>query len=612
MINYRKTLILYTIAAPHDPKFQIDLSTLEITLAFSDTATHHAYRALLLIDAGLETRAPQQSKLTRSVRKAIADRLYAKSWLPVIDELRSLQVRAYRCLAQGLLHCMAFWDGLTVVKLALEKFPDDAELLDLEYYLLMSFKDRHARTMEEIKDGHFPDAKAAIAETRPGRIYQKPYPWMAQKLFVRSPRLVRQVNSTFASRNAEVRPVVFGAPGTPSKSKSLSGLPKNADVGPLGIFAKRDIKEGEAILADKSFICVSDIDPTTRQFCDACHAVLAPPFTMPFDVCRPSCGCKIAFCCKACHDMAVGRYHKIQCGVDFSWLYGSEEFQNDWDPIMFLRVISIVLSTPGWTKDSVPQKNPLQHPLVARLTANYGSKDKQDDHAYNWYYNDNIIAPTRILMDLGVDIFSPAKGNTKLLANIWTPELIQTIYWRMLNNANTSTINITALRQDDEFGDVYGPASDLSKSRFGMGNAAHLISISPDYSFFNHSCRNNVAWKGTCLDGTQRLSSLIAGDGDDMDIMKPGASVVICRAARDIKAGEELTISYAGDPMGDYTEEELRENSRLVIGEDANGKMSRQRLKVRVALSKWFDDGCGCGQCKEENETGKMPGREKR
>ncbi|KAF7884851.1 hypothetical protein EAF00_010669 [Botryotinia globosa] len=600
LILYRKALVHDMTIAPHDPFIYIRLVNLDANLAFKDTSSHYAYRALILIKAGLQTITPQQSELSRLVYTAVATRLYTSSTVIIIDELQSMCLQAYRCLVQGLLHCAAFWDGLTVVKLGLEDFPGDYELLDLQELLFGSFQNRHEEMVEDAKNGPVDNI---IASSRSGSIYQKKYPWMAPKLFVRTPRLVRQVNSTFDSLNAEVRSVIFGSSGTASKSKSLSDFPKNADVGPLGIFATRDIEEGESILVDKSYACVSNIPPSTGKFCDACHAHLAPPFAQPAQIFRPSCRCNISFCSRGCHDLAIGGYHKIQCGIDFTWLYKTGASRTEWDPRMFLRVICIVLSTPGWSKDSTPQKNPLQHPLLARLTANYASDDEQVVRGQNWSYQENIVAPTRILSDLGIDIFSPVKkiheGKTKLLANIWTPELIQTTYWRMLNNANNSKIDISGLQLDKSFCSTRTPNSGPTM--------AHLIVISPNYSFFNHSCRYNVMWNGTCLNGAQDISTLLAGDGPNQEVLKPGSSSVSCRANRDIKAGEELTISYVGDPMGGYSPEEIEKHPKLVIGQSEDGAMSHKRMITRINLMKWFSNaGCGCGQCAEENDSGRM------
>ncbi|KAF7959862.1 hypothetical protein EAE96_001466 [Botrytis aclada] len=601
LILCRKALVHNMTIAPHDPFWYITLAKLDGDLAFKDTSCHYAYRALILIEARLQVITPQQFELSRLVCTAVSDRLCTSSAVIIVDELQSMRLQAYRCLVQGLMHCAAFWDGLTVVKLGLKEFPDDFELLDLQELLLGSFRHRHEGNVEDAKNGSVDDV---IASSRRGLIHQKKYPWMAPKLFTRTPRLVRQINSEFNSLNAEVRPVVFGSPGTASKSKSLSEFPKNADVGPLGIFATRDIKKEESILVDKSYACVSNIPPSTGQFCDACHAYLALPFIQPFQICRPSCGCNISFCSEECHDFAVGGYHKIQCGIDFTWLYKTGASKTEWDPRMFLRVMCIVLSTPGWSKDSIPQKNPLQHPLLAKLTANYASDDEQAIHSQNWSYQENIVAPTRILRDLGIDIFSPVKkvqeGKTKFLANIWTPELIQTIYWRLLNNANSSKIDIPGLQLDESFRSTRTPKSGPTM--------AHLVVVSPSYSFFNHSCRNNVIWSGTCSNGAQDISTLMTGDGPNEEVLQPGSSSVKCWADREIKTGEELTISYIGDSMGNYSPEEIEEQPKLAIGQSEDGAISHKRFIARMKLVKWFSiAGCGCGQCAEENDSGRMP-----
>jgi hypothetical protein len=69
--------------------------------------------------------------------------------------------------------------------------------------------------------------------------------------------------------------------------------------------------------------------------------------------------------------------------------------------------------------------------------------------------------------------------------------------------------------------------------------------------------------------------------------MKPGSSAVFCRAFRDIKAGEELKISYVVDPKGVGVEES-----------EADG-VSREGK--RSWLNKWFEGGCGCELCMREN-----------
>ena len=72
-------------------------------------------------------------------------------------------------------------------------------------------------------------------------------------------------------------------------------------------------------------------------------------------------------------------------------------------------------------------------------------------------------------------------------------------------------------------------------------------------------------------------------------ILKPGSGAVFCKAAKRIRMGEELKISYVGDPKG-RGEGETEEQG------------AREREGKRRWLKKWFEGGCGCELCVQENE----------
>jgi hypothetical protein len=75
------------------------------------------------------------------------------------------------------------------------------------------------------------------------------------------------------------------------------------------------------------------------------------------------------------------------------------------------------------------------------------------------------------------------------------------------------------------------------------------------------------------------------------EILSPGCSAVWCTAARDIKKGEELKISYIGNPLGTVGDQE-----------DSVGTEGKERRPAKRAwLEKWFDRGCGCRICEKEN-----------
>ncbi|KAE9364674.1 hypothetical protein N431DRAFT_354695 [Stipitochalara longipes BDJ] len=549
LIAYRKALVHDISISPYDPSFYIDLSSVDSKLGFTDIGAANAHRCLVLIEAALKVNTFLQypRELGILVHEAISRRLGTDSPMIIADEVTNLHLQAYQELVNGLLGCGALWDGLVQAKAGLKRFPRDPELLEMQGDLKTAFLARH-NGLKEILDNE----KDILASTRTGKIYQKKYPWMNETLYKRTPSLVRHINTGIAAnRICEVKPVVFGLVSQPSKP-----FTENEDVGPLGLFATRDIKMDEKILVDHCVTGISDISPAKLQHCEACHAALIFPYMGPSQIIRPTCCKSAAFCSRACQDTALAGYHSVTCTKSFDWLFQNQGLVGKagcgarWRTIMFLRVIAVVLAdAQGRAKKGEPAVHPLQHPLIARMAANYPPADQiQPEVSYDWQNFENVVAPTRILMQLGINIFTDPN---------WTPEVVQTIFWRIENNANMGKTNLT-------------------------GRETVMVNINPNYLFFNHSCEPNVSWHGAVPSGDVSIKWL---EGMNGEILKPGCSAVWCIAARDIKKGEELKISYVGNPLGSEGD-----------GEDEEGRPAK-----RAWLEKWFDRGCGCRICDAEN-----------
>lgn len=465
-----------------------------------------------------------------------------------------------------------------VAKDGLKLWLRDPELLESRQWLKDGFTDRH-NGLQDL--GADPDDLVIL--TRMGKIYQKTYPWIPAELYRRKPAQIRSVNKSFGAGNCEVRPVVFGPP---SPSQDLSPSTKETeDVGPLGIFAIRDIKEGELVMVDQSLTAVSNIPSSRFEHCDACHASLKMPFLPPFEIIKPSCCNAVAYCSKACCQTALNVYHSVLCGKDIDWLYDTCGPGGDsgggagykWRKVMFLRIIAIIIADRrAQIKDGQKPTHPLQHHVVARMAAKYASPDKLHPNMPNdWQYGENIVAPTKILMILGVNIFTDTD---------FSQEVIQTIYWRMENNASMSIVDLLSGLQPQ----IQAPslATRRAADNEMHQNKIYLICLNPQYLFFNHSCEPNVSWHGAIPDPYVGLEWITGYNGE---IMKPGSSAVFCKAFRDIKEGEELKISYVGDPKGVGVEESKTEG--------AGGREGK-----RSWLKKWFEGGCGCNLCVKENQ----------
>ncbi|KAL2063050.1 hypothetical protein VTL71DRAFT_6122 [Oculimacula yallundae] len=556
-IAYREAVAHDVVRFPYDPVPLLTLSSTYGQLGFSDISVANAHRAILLIEAALQQLVTSNLS-TQAPSVTAAAPIYpqldvlAKSLISIKyrgygpdsteEELRALHLKAHQILLAGLLGTATNWEGLVVAQAALKLYPGDVELTELQAELKASFLDRI--TVCKVAEMKKEDL---IEITRMGKICQRKYPWMNEDLYKRTPATLREANGGFVGSSCEVKPVVFGD-AIPRIAK------EGEDVGPLGIFATRDIVEDEIIMVDRTLAGVSDVPSSKFETCDACQGCLLPPYLRPEKILYPSCCDKVAFCSLECWKLASESYHKVLCGHDFDWLYQkikqgkSSGAGGHWKSVNFLRVVAIVLAD---SRKSNTKIHPLLHPLLARMSANYPARERilgSTDTPHSWLHFTNVVAPTQILLQLGVNIYTDEH---------WSPEVIQTIFWRIENNANMATTNLA-------------------------GTDVSLVNINPNYLFFNHSCEPNVSWHGACTKDAS-IKSLMNQDGR---LLQPGCSAVWCTAVRDIKKGEELKISYVGNPKGEGDAE---------IGGGRDGK--------RAWLSKWFDNGCGCAICEKENRV---------
>jgi hypothetical protein len=493
----------------------------------------------------------------------------------IVDELEHALIEGYKALLRGLLEMSAYWDGLKEAKRALEIFPVNQDVLLLQRMMKSEF---HMRTTA-LQESNQPTEDIKHL-SRIGRTFKRKYPWLEEKLFIRSPAFLGEINTSFNSTNCEVRPIFVPQidPNTSKPRRShrlatktskqhLAAHPSDTvtDVGPLGVFAKRTIHKDEILLTDHNLTVVPVTPSRKPQHCDACHALLIPPFLRDGEVRRPPCCRDVAYCSIKCASTALNGYHKVLCGKDFKWLYksaASKELDPSWQPGALLRILAIVVS--DLKANPSTKMHPLQHPLLGRLTAGYESDPSQAKEQV-WNYFSHVIAPTRILAQLGVDVFADP---------LWSAEVIHCIYWRIINNAcRASSCTV-----------VDGKLEKVT-----------LSGIGPGYIFFNHSCEASVAWTGAgSCEGAARIGAAAAvagsgsalgkrrraseerkvldGEGEGEGVMV-GCNALLCVATRGIKKGEEVRISYL--PPG-----------------------------KRQQLGRWFEGGkCICGACDGEGTS---------
>jgi hypothetical protein len=380
---------------PYNPNIWLERAAYLLALNYPELAASDAHKASLLADQ-------------RSPRSECTD-----------SEI--VRARIYDVLGQALYDCHCHWELAELWEEVSTKFPSDyatAKAISIKN-LLRQKKSAAAPlggTLQEQKD-----------RVRDGGVTTVNYPWLQEHHLVRDAGLIDTVNAELSSYNE--RQMCYLAPST---------LPLPGDV--LGMFAARNIKQGEGILLDRT--ATGACGTIESGGCDNCFGHVKSVSV------QVSC-CTAIYCSTECRDLAMTTYHKILCKQNFSWLQEpAGELRHNGSPLrplLMLRFMATCIQAGS-------EKHPLDHPLVARLQPLANCS-----HVDVFTYTESIITPIKILQQLGVDVFANHNFDTMIWHTIWT---------RIANNKAGSP-----------------------DPRHGF-----IDEISPHLPLFNHSCEPNVEW----------------------------------------------------------------------------------------------------------------------
>lgn len=350
----------------------------------------------------MKAQEPDDGSLTAKVLHTILSKLpQAKHqslevyYLLIFSSIKRMQEHAFLLMAQGLMCISAWYDTLSVLREATKAFPENGEFK----VLLVGWKQKIALLKKDLK-AHGKNKETIQNTLRRGQMERVAYPWIVIEDLERSVGGMKRVKAQFeaASRNTCILK-------SPLDGNSTHGGVREENY---GVFAKRDIRQGESILFTRSIWT----DFNTQGGDDYCAACCQ---TLPNKISIQMTCCTSKFCSESCKQEAMKNYHRVVCGKDFSWLYQAckeaDPAYSDMVPLMMVKVLATAIHV---------NCRPLTVSCVGSLKSNYDNAVPS-----NFRLFDNIIAPIQILQTLGVDIF------TKLEFDSWA---LQTLIMRIDNN----------------------------------------------------------------------------------------------------------------------------------------------------------------------------------
>lgn len=243
-----------------------------------------------------------------------------------------------------------------------------------------------------------------------------------------------------------------------------------------GVIATKNLSRGKLVVADHFVFAGRDTHDfrPKNKVCSHCFSDIK---AWPVRHCPD---CMAIHCSKLCAKWA-STYHYALCGLDFSWLDAWARGREPESRDPYANQVTLLVRFLAYAADNFDIA-PLDNIYLSRFAAGYRSNPA----TFPLSFTAMIIHPTRILENLGIDIFKDLRYDT------W---VIQVLLDRIIMN--------------------YGCYAEAGKGLpFFLGGL---------YSMFNHSCDPNLF-----------------NDPDSASYR------VVPRlfARRDIEAGEELTISY--------------------------------------------------------------------
>lgn len=439
---------VYNNYEPHNPQIYLDRARLYAKLGFHDLAAADAYRALTLLECVIEPDSAEYVARRRLDNQNEGEDDEEEFVEITESEYESMIGETYLLLVQSLVKCGCLRDAHEFRGRAIEHLSS----LDTNFKEIISqFQNVDERL-------NIPAEKTA---SLPGQGYARRvlYPWNEHEPDRKAPETLDLLNKRLetVAPNLEVKAVALPALHGDSNTE------KEGEVSiQLGLFAKRDLLSGEIILRESSLLTATN--RLHDDFCDACNGPL-PDLSQDNGVeggavACPECDDTI-FCSQKCHDEAQETYHGAICGQE-----GLDSIGKDVaDPKDKADYLYFLLLGRAVAMAATQDVHPLDLPEIKYIWGDFHEytpdQDSKEEYSLPFSFQLNILQPTRLLEEMGLDPFT-----TMDRYDTW---ILNTLYAKFR-----------------------GTASGRLSTWDG---GPEVCAVHPLWCLANHSCDPNVRWE---------------------------------------------------------------------------------------------------------------------
>lgn len=473
---------IYNNYDPHNPQIYLERAELYSRLGFDDLAAADAYRSLTLLECIVEPDSAEYVARRRVEREGEGEGGEEKEEGEGEEKEEFVDLshadyefiisETYLVLVQSLTNCECLRDAFEFRARAVEHLRSLASESGGEHKKKL---EEIVSRLQNIDERLAINSASSATLSGQGLARRVLYPWNNHEPDRKAPETLEILNKRLETVAPDLEVKAVALPVLHDRRQEIDTSQTEEVSVQLGLFAKRDLNPGEVILRESSLLTATN--RLHDDLCDACNGRLPDLSSMNRGshedgerggaVACEECDDTI-FCSRKCHDEAQTTYHGAICGQE-----GLESIGKDVaDPQDKADYLYFLLLGRAIAMAATQDVHPLDLPEVRYIWGGFhdyrdnrrlGGDEKlnKEQHSLPFSFQLNILQPTRLLEEMGLDPFT-----TLARYDTW---VLNTLYAKFR-----------------------GTASGRLSTWDG---GPEVCAVHPLWCLANHSCDPNVRWE---------------------------------------------------------------------------------------------------------------------